>query len=46
LVATATYFFIARPDRVKSPQATTASSLRLDGGFGKGSARLTLSADF
>ena len=46
LVATATYFFIARPDRVKSPHATTASSLRLDGGFGKGSARLELSADF
>jgi hypothetical protein len=46
LIATATYFFISRPDRVKSVSAMTTPPFRLDGNFGKSFAQLQLSADF
>jgi hypothetical protein len=46
LVATATYYLIARPDKVHSTHVKSALPVRVDGSLGKGSARLLLSTDF
>jgi hypothetical protein len=46
LVATTTYFLLARPDRSRSQNNATSSTIRMDGGMGKNSVGLRLTADF
>ena len=46
LIATTTYFFLARPDQNRAVSTSQSTPLRLDGSFGKGSAGFRIIATF